>query len=108
MRGLLSLIHISTWEEASTEMPVTYPLSPAAGVSGVGSGVGVGVGVGSGSGVPGEVRIAVKVSLSQSTVAPNCSETKRRGTMVLSRPSHLTTPASTPPGSSMALSLIHI
>ena len=34
---------VTTWEEASTEMPVTYPLSPAAGVSGVGSGVGDGV-----------------------------------------------------------------
>ena len=66
---------------------------------GEGSGEGSGLGEGSGSVRSGAVMAAVKVSLSQLTWAPSCSETKRRGTMVLSLPSYFTTPAGTPSGS---------
>ena len=66
----------------------------------MGVGIGVGAGSGSGSGSWTVAMWAVKVSLSHSTWAPSCSETKRRGTMVLSFPSHFTTPAGTPPGRS--------
>ena len=71
--------------------------------SGVSSGAGVASGVGEGEGAgtsspAGETTAAVKAALSQLTWAPSCSDTKRRGTMVLSFPSQDTTPAGTPSG----------